>query len=185
MSQEVFTQLVDAYYAALYRFALSLTRSEPEAADLTQEAFYVWATKSQQIRDFSKAKTWLFTNLHRSFLGRRRHESRFPHVELESLPEQLSGETVDLANSLDGQTVLEALHRVDETFRAPLAMFYLQDLSYREIAEILEVPIGTVMSRLSRGKKLLKAMLTQATTTGATVLPFPTAPTSTSQDHHG
>jgi len=62
---------------------------------------------------------------------------------------------------LDGATVMAALQRLEETYRAPLALFYLEDHSYREIAEILEVPIGTVMSRISRGKALLRATVLQ------------------------
>src|SRR6478736_902677 len=63
-----FQALVDAYYAPLYRFAMSLTRSESDAADLVQDAFVLWATKGHQLQDASKAKTWLFTTLHREFL---------------------------------------------------------------------------------------------------------------------
>jgi RNA polymerase sigma-70 factor (ECF subfamily) len=60
---------------------------------------------------------------------------------------------------LDGATVVQALRQLDETFRAPLALFYLEDHSYRDIAEVLEIPIGTVMSRISRGKELLRKQL--------------------------
>jgi len=65
----------------------------------------------------------------------------------------------DLVSKMDAPLVLEALQEVDSTFREPLTLFYLQDLSYLEIAEILSIPIGTVMSRLSRGKAQLRAAL--------------------------
>src|ERR1051325_1252425 len=77
-----FENLVECYYRPLYKFAYSLSQSEAEACDLTQQTFYVWATKGQQLRDASKVKTWLFTTLHREFLETRRRQSRFPHYEL-------------------------------------------------------------------------------------------------------
>ena len=60
-----FQQLVDRQYEPLFRFALSLTRSEADAADLTQQTFFLWASKGHQLRDRSKAKSWLFTTLYR------------------------------------------------------------------------------------------------------------------------
>jgi RNA polymerase sigma-70 factor, ECF subfamily len=153
-----FQQLVDRQYAALFRFALSLSKSDADAADLTQQTFFLWASKGHQLRDSSKAKSWLFTTLYREFLGRHRHSARFPEIELdEAREEELS--ILPNPNALDSATVLRALREVEEPFRAPLTLFYLEQFSYQEIADILKVPIGTVMSRLSRGKALLRQRL--------------------------
>lgn len=153
-----FEQLVDAHYSALYRFALSLARNEMEAADLTQQTFYIWAAKGHGLRDTAKVKSWLFTTLHREFLAGRRHETRFPKIALDEIAEQPTV-TPMLANKIDGTAALEALRALDETYRAPLTLFYLKQFSYGQIAEILGVPIGTVMSRLSRGKAQLRQVL--------------------------
>jgi len=153
-----FQQLVDRQYAPLFRFALSLSKSEAEAADLTQQTFFLWAAKGNQLRDRSKAKSWLFTTLYREFLGRRRHEVRFPQVELaEAREDEMS--ILPNVDALDGRAVLHALQRVEEPFRAALTLFYLEQFSYQEIADVLEIPIGTVMSRLSRGKAQLRQRL--------------------------
>src|ERR1039457_3905483 len=146
-----FESLVARYYEPLYQFAFSLTRAEADACDLTQQTFTIWATKGHQLRDTSKVKTWLFTTLHREFLGARRRQTRFPHVELEFAAAELPVVSPATVNRLDAAQVLEALAKLDEIYQAPVALFYLQDCSYNEIAEILGVPLGTVKSRLARG----------------------------------
>src|SRR5947207_1749500 len=83
VAEKTFEQVVDAFYEALYRFALSLAQNEAEACDLTQQTFYLWAAKGYQLRDRSKVKTWLFTTLYHEFLGSRRRQQRHPHVALD------------------------------------------------------------------------------------------------------
>ena len=155
-----FEKLVARYYEPLYQFAFSLTRDEADACDLTQQTFCIWAAKGYQLRDASKVKTWLFTTLHREFLGTRRRQTRFPHVELEHAAAELPVVPPATVNHLDRGRVLEALTALDEIYQAPVALFYLQDCSYNEIAEILDVPLGTVKSRLTRGLGRLHQMLT-------------------------
>lgn len=154
-----FEGLVNAYYAMLYQFAFSLTRDEAEACDLVQQTYCIWAEKGHQLRDRSKAKTWLFTTLHREFLGARRRSTRFPHLELELAEAELPTVSLPAITQLDTAQVLQALARLDGIYQAPIALFYLQDYSYNEIAEILDVPVGTIKSRLSRGLNQLHEML--------------------------
>lgn len=154
-----FEDLLEQYYRPLYQFAFSLTRSEPDACDLTQHAFYTWRIKGQQLRDPSKVKAWLFTTLHRAFLQMRRWENQFRHYELEQVFSELPPVSPNEHSGLDAADVLEALEHVDDVFRAPVSLFYLQDCAYKDIAAILNVPLGTVKSRIARGISQLKTIL--------------------------
>jgi RNA polymerase sigma-70 factor (ECF subfamily) len=104
-------------------------------------------------------KAWLFTTLHRAFLGTRRRLTRFPHQTLDEVAEDLPAFSPDFINTADCPEVLSALAKVDEVYQAAVALFYLEDCSYQEIAEILEVPMGTVKSRISRGILQLRQLL--------------------------
>ncbi len=159
-AEQEFEFLVTQYYSTLYKFAFSLARNEDDACDLTQQTFYAWARKGHQLRDRSKAKTWLFTTLYREFLEKKRRQVRFPHYELSGVDQDLPNVPPATVNELDAGSVLQSLAQLDETFQAPLALFYLEDHSYKEIAEILGVPLGTVKSRISRGIAQLQQILT-------------------------
>src|SRR6266704_4172335 len=160
MPSDDFEQIVSQHYEPLYRFAFSLTRAEADACDHTQQTFYIWATKGHQLRDRSKVKSWLFTTLHREFLNIRKKVVRFPHVELIDAHEDLPSISPETISTLDAARVLEFLGQVQEPYRAALSLFYLEDYSYKEIADILEVPLGTVRSRISRGiMQLQKSIL--------------------------
>lgn len=177
MGNEAFTRLVDAHYAPLYRFALSLARNAADASDLVQQTFFVWATKGHALRERSKVKAWLFTTLYREFLRGRRREMRSSSIEeLPAAEQDVAAAEIDRVARLDAATAMTALQEVDEVFRVPLTLFYLEELSYREIADTLDIPIGTVMSRLSRGKAQVRAVLARGEATGRPrVVPFPAA----------
>lgn len=153
-----FQSLVDLHYGALYRFAMSLTRTEADACDLVQQTFLTWATKGHQLQDLSKAKSWLFTTLHRCFLESRRRTTRFPHLEITEAEAELPNIQPDQAKHLDAQDALQLLRQVDEQFQSAVALFYLEDYSYNDIAAILDVPLGTVKSRIARGVAQLKEL---------------------------
>jgi RNA polymerase sigma factor (sigma-70 family) len=167
-----FQLLVDRHYGALYRFGVSLSGNADAASDLVQQTFFLWAEKGHQLRDQTKSKSWLFTTLYREYLATYRRAVNHPQVELDDTTGELPNVEPDAFSSLDGGAVVAALQRLDEVFRAPLTLFYLQDVSYKEIADILDVPIGTVMSRLSRGKEQLRTLLTEGAVVSDKVVAF-------------
>lgn len=127
--EQTFEEIVAAYYEPLYRFGLSLTQRTAEASDLVQETFFLWASKGHQLRDKTKVKSWLFTTLHREFLGSRRRQTRFPHYEVGIVEHALPKIEPKLANHIDGLTLVEMIGDVDEVYRGPLTLFYLQEHS--------------------------------------------------------
>lgn len=157
-----FASLVARFYEPLYRFAFSLTRSEADACDLTQQTFFLWASRGHQLKDPAKVKPWLFTTLHREFLQAHRRRERFPHDELEEGHPDLPAVAPTVMREMDACQAVEALGRMDAVFQAPVALFYLQDYSYKEIAKILEIPMGTVKSRIARGLRQLQALLARS-----------------------
>jgi RNA polymerase sigma-70 factor (ECF subfamily) len=169
-----FEEIVDRFYPMLYRFAFSLARNEADASDLTQQTFSIWASKGHLLRDASKVKSWLFTTLYREFISGRRREMRWPKEEISEVEHELPFAMPETVDCLESAQVMDALQSIDETFRAPLVLFYLQDNSYEEIAQILEIPIGTVMSRLSRGKqKLQQAFFKRQPQSDSNIIPLP------------
>ena len=156
-----FERVVSNYYQDLYRFAYSLARNEADATDLTQQTFFRYASKGHTIRERSKTKSWLFRTLKNEFLNQARRSQKYQHVDIDDAEHELPRQECDSARRIDSHAAVAALSEVDETYRIALSLFYMKGLAYKEIAEILEVPIGTVMSRISRGKAQLKQALAE------------------------
>ena len=157
-----FETLVATYYQPLYKFAYSLIKNGDDAADLTQQTFLIWAEKGHTLRESSKAKSWLFTTLYREFLRIYRKGKTVTAVDQEILETRRDTSLIEAARQLEGNEALEALHTLDPVYREPLILFYMENMAYKEIAEVLDIPIGTVMSRLARGKSQLKAKLSES-----------------------
>ncbi len=152
-----FERIVEAHYENLYRFAFSLSQNQNDASDLVQQTFSIYARKGHQLREPEKIKSWLFTTLRREYLATARRANRFVDEPVDDT--KASELTEDRISNLDIDSVLAALGSLPLEYREPLTLYYLKEHSYREIADILDVPIGTVMSRLSRAKAKLRALL--------------------------
>lgn len=151
-------QLVADHHAAVYRYAFRLSGSTADAEDLTQQVFLAAQQKLDQLNDPDKALNWLFAMLRNTFLKGRRQSQRWnqpgARLPLESIPAQSPGD-----EDIDHEQLQQALDSLGPEARSVLLMFYFEDLSYREIAAALQIPIGTVMSRLARAKQALRARL--------------------------
>ena len=156
-------RIVAEHHAAVYRYAYRLTGSEPDAEDLTQQVFLIVQEKLVQLRSPDSAQSWLFTILRNCFLKSRQKRRPIPagnlSFDVDSVAMEIPEEPVVSSDRLQG-----ALDQLPEKFRVVLTMFYYEDLSYREIAEQLQVPIGTVMSRLARAKRHLRSRLFEPAT---------------------
>jgi RNA polymerase sigma-70 factor (ECF subfamily) len=150
-------ELVRQHYALLYRYAYRLTGSAADAEDLTQQTFLTAQRKLDQLREPKSAKNWLFAILRNVYLKDVRDRRRESFVSMECIAELGTGSDIEFLP--DQEELQSALDALPEEYRTPLILFYLEEFSYREIAEQMGTPIGTVMSRLSRGKTYLRRRL--------------------------
>jgi len=170
-AMDEFTREALSYVDSLYGAALRLTRRPADAEDLVQDTYLKAFRAASQFRRGSNLKAWLFTILHNTYRNMRRHDGRNP-VDVDSefveqapqpaseySPEQLLTRATldaDLQAALDG---------LPEAFRQAVWLRDVEELSYAEIAQVLDVPLGTVMSRISRGRRALFERLQPARAT--------------------
>jgi RNA polymerase sigma-70 factor (ECF subfamily) len=169
-----FEELTLPHLAGLYRFALKLTGNTAAAEDLVQETYLRALRAFASLRDEAAARSWLFQILSRLVTDRHRVAGREvplpPPEELDrfSLYDLISEEDPlpysdrlheDFLGQFRDEDVRAALLALPEAFRVPLVLLYTEGLTYREIADVLGCPVGTVMSRLHRARKILEREL--------------------------
>jgi len=167
-------QLVADYHQPLYRYAYRLSGSAADAEDLVQQVFLVAHEKLAQVREAAAVQGWLFTVLRNCYLKSRRRTSGLPLAELDvdTIPSEPPAE------GIDSEELQAAIDTLADDFKLIVLMFYFEHRSYKEIAQTLEIPIGTVMSRLARAKSHLRSRLsTDETTQRPSATALPPAPT--------
>lgn len=173
-SRNRFEALALPHLGYLYRLAVKLNGGAQDAEDLVQEAYIRGQRAFTTLRDPTRIRPWLCQILSRLVLDRQRAEPR--EVAVGDLGEIDRFSLYELVEQEDPFPYSESLHRdfleqfgddevrralltLPEVFRVPLVLLYVEDLSYRELAELLGCPVGTVMSRLHRARKLLEREL--------------------------
>ncbi len=162
------------YTRQLYSAAMRMTRNPSDAEDLVQETYLKAYRAYHTFQEGTNLKAWLYRILTNTYINKYRKDSRRPsEVDLGTVEDMYlyrrlgSEESAEAARTtedrvLDGlveSDVKQAVEELPETFRMPVLLADLEGFSYKEIAEILDIPIGTVMSRLHRGRKAMQKRL--------------------------
>ncbi|MBL0715066.1 MAG: sigma-70 family RNA polymerase sigma factor [Desulfosarcina sp.] len=170
--QEDFWQFAERYERLLYKAAFQYTGNRFDAEDLVQETFLAAHRNIHQLKDRRKIKPWLFVILRNNYLKGLRRGRSGPEQEYDDRIDYIDALQVlaareDALHTLERKATAENVHqwlsKLPETYQSVLILYYLKEFSYQEIADILEIPPGTVMSRLSRGKQRLKTAIMKDT----------------------
>jgi RNA polymerase sigma-70 factor (ECF subfamily) len=169
-----FAELAMPYASQLYSAALRMTRNAADAEDLVQETYFKAYRSFATFHEGTNLRAWLFRILTNTYINNYRAKQRRPdetdlddiedfylYRRIGAIEEALASRSAEdeLMDVFTDDEVKQALEDLPENFRLPVLLADVQGFSYREIAEILEVPIGTVMSRLHRGRKAMQKAL--------------------------
>lgn len=166
--QEVlFRDLIDQHQRRLYRFVIKYIDHPDDAADITQQAFVEAARTIASFRGDSKLSTWLFgiaMNMVRNYLSRAPH--RVYKFETDEILLSVAGNALDPSEFLEQKQILDlvegALSELPEEMSEVLGLVAIDEISYQDAAEILSIPLGTVRSRVSRARAVLRAHFKEA-----------------------
>lgn len=150
--------LVAEHHAAVYRYAYRLCGSPHDAEDLSQQTFLAAQRKLEQLRDAASGRAWLFAILRNIWLKSLARRAPVPAANLDLDMEDLPAAGPS-PQPFDPQRLQAALDELAPEFKLVVLMFYFEGCSYREMAAELDLPLGTVMSRLSRAKAHLRRRL--------------------------
>lgn len=144
----------------VYGFAFRYCGNKNIANDLVQETFLIAYRKFDQLRDHSKCKFWLISILRNIFYRECEKNKRYNYADIDNYEERIPDLSVNSEKNIMNDDLLQkVLNKVEEKYKTPLLMYFMSELSYKEIAEELNMPIGTVMSRISRAKNFLRIEL--------------------------
>lgn len=164
-----FKELTFPHLGFLYNVALKYTGKTYDAEDIVQETMYTAYRKFHQLRDEEKCRQWMFSILRTTFLREHRLQKKRPLLDdgtgyLKNITAQSADSLAGLLEKkIDRENVQHVLDGLPEKHKSPLILFYMEDMTYQEIADFLDIPIGTVMSRLARAKKQMKKALLKLT----------------------
>lgn len=155
---EAMPHVTDIYRTAVRMLAGDRSRAE----DAVQEVYLRAWQSFRRFEAGTNCRAWLFKILFHVAHHQRRQWFRFPHVsEADEILESTAASAEPVPEQLRDEDILAALDRIPAEFRAPILLVDVEDFSYKESAEILRVPMGTIMSRLNRGRKMLRTELAE------------------------
>ncbi len=145
----------------LYWMSLSLAKNHAVAEDLVQDTYREAWTSFARYEPGSNCKAWLFRILFRQWGKQRRQARPFREIDVSEVPESRVAAEPGFDKALEGKEILEIARTLPKDYQTILALADVEGFSYREISELLEIPIGTVMSRLNRARSLLRKKLSR------------------------
>lgn len=156
-SMQLLSELVHSHYEMAYRYAFRMSGNASDAEEVVQQAYLIAQQRIEQLRDPAKARSWLMAIVRTTFLKSIR--KRRPQVVDDSQLDWSAVPTNTSEMTFDQERLSMALDNLPIEYRVTVLMFYFEHMSYKEIADALGIATGTVMSRLSRAKGLLKNQL--------------------------
>lgn len=168
--RQLFKKLAYPHISFLYNVALKYMRNRYDAEDLVQETMYAAFRNFHQLRDQSRCRSWLFAILRTNFFREKRQAGRRPQLGSDAsylaFLEGVSSTNLarEVEQKLEAEHVQQVIDGLPDRYKMPLILFFLEDMSYQEIGDFLDIPVGTVMSRLSRAKQAMKRQLLQEIT---------------------